>query len=213
MNILCLGACLLAASGLTAADSAKMVAHRRDVRAKITANAKAAERYLKDEDAAVRRFALWTCFELDPVKGKELAKTFFNDPDDSVKSLARELAQERKRGRMVPSSVPLSQNPLNDHEVIRLKSIAAEGEEFTMPAKMDCDEVEIWLGPVKEHLLVWINDVPAAEFDPAMDGARDFRFDATKVVKWGQENKMWITDERGKEKWMKFSVEVIKCGQ
>lgn len=189
------------------------VAHRREVRAKLAADARAAERYLRDEDAAVRRFALYTCYAADPVKGKELAKSFFGDSDDAVKALARELARDRQRGRMVPSAVPLSQNPLNDHEVIRLQSIAAEGEVFVMPPKLECDAVEIWVGPVKEHLLVWVNDVPVAEFDPATDGARDFRFEVTKAVKWGQENKLWITDARGKDKWLKFSVEVIKCGQ
>ena len=81
-----------------------------------------------------------------------------------------------------------------------------------MPPKMECDEVEMWFGPVKDHLMVWVNDVFAGEWDPVRDAGREFRIDATKVVKWGVENKVWVTDERGKDRWMKFSVEVVKCG-
>ena len=205
-----LGALLAAA----ATPQEETVRHRREVRQALKAGgADAAERFLKDSDPGVRRHALACLFGRDAEKGKAAAARMADDADDAVKALARELTRERRQGRRSPSPLPLSQNPANDHEAIRIKSIAAEGESFVMPAKMACDEVEIWFGETKQHLLVWVNDVLAAEYDPAVDGARDFRFDATKVVKWGSENKMWVTDERGKDKWLKFSVEVIKCGQ
>ena len=134
-----------------------------------------------------------------------------DDADSGVKALARELTRSRKAQRSAPADLPLSQNPANDHEVVRVKSLSCEGESFMMPPKMACDEVELWFGPVKEHLMVWINDILAGEWDPVRDAGREFRIDVTKVVKWGGENKVWVTDERGKDRWMKFSVEVIKC--
>ena len=188
------------------------VARRRQARAAIASGgAKAAESRLKDEDAGIRKFALYSLYEADRQKGLEAAKAMLDDADSGVKALARELTRSRKAQRSAPADLPLSQNPANDHEVVRVKSLSCEGESFTMPPKMACDEVEIWFGPVKGHLMVWINDILAGEWDPVRDAGREFRIDVTKVVKWGGENKVWVTDERGKDRWMKFSVEVIKC--
>jgi len=213
-RLFALAAAFAALTAAAATPQEDAVRHRRAAREAMSAGgADAIERFLHDADPGVRRYALARLFESDAAKGKAASVQALDDPDDAVKALARELTRERKPGRRAASPLPLSQDPANDHEVIRLKSIAAEGESFVMPAKMACDEVEIWFGETKQHLLVWVNDVLAAEYDPAVDGARDFRFDATKVVKWGSENKMWVTDERGKDKWLKFSVEVIKCGQ
>lgn len=188
------------------------VERRRQARAAIEAGgAQAAERLLKDADAGIRRFALYSLYEADRQKGLAAAKAMIDDADSGVKALARELTRSRRKAKTAPSELPLSQNPANDHEVIRVKSISCEGESFPMPPKMECDEVEIWFGSVKEHLMVWINDVLAGEWDPVRDAGREFRIDVTKVVKWGSENKVWVTDERGKDRWMKFSVEVVKC--
>ena len=189
------------------------VARRRQVRAEIEAGgARAAERWLKDDDAGIRKFALYSLCEADRQKGLAVARTMLDDANSGVKALARELTRDRRKAKLASAELPLSQNPANDHEIIRVKSIVGEGESFTMPPKMECDEVEMWFGPVKDHLMVWVNDVFAGEWDPVRDAGREFRIDATKVVKWGVENKVWVTDERGKDRWMKFSVEVVKCG-
>ena len=189
------------------------VARRRQVRAEIEADgARAAERWLKDDDAGIRKFALYSLCEADRQKGLAVARTMLDDANSGVKALARELTRDRRKAKLASAELPLSQNPANDHEIIRVKSIVGEGESFTMPPKMECDEVEMWFGPVKDHLMVWVNDVFAGEWDPVRDAGREFRIDATKVVKWGVENKVWVTDERGKDRWMKFSVEVVKCG-
>ena len=189
------------------------VERRRQARAEIeTGGAQAAERWLKDDDAGIRKFALYSLYEADRQKGTAAAKRMQDDANSGVKALARELTRSRVKAKSAPAELPLSQNPANDHEVIRMKSISGEGESFTMPPRMKCDEVEVWFGSVKEHLMVWINDVLAGEWDPVRDAGREFRIDATKVVKWGAENKVWVTDERGKDRWLKFSVEIIKCG-
>ena len=190
------------------------VMRRRQVREEIASGgAAAAARHLADEDAGIRKFALYSLYAADAAKGLAAAKRMLDDADDGVKALARELTRPRRARSRAPAELPLSQNPANDHEVIRVKSIACEGESFTMPPKMPCDEVEIWFGPVAEHLMVWVNDVLAGEWDPARDAGREFRLDATKLVKWGAENRMWVTNDRGKDRWKKFSVEVIRCGK
>ena len=194
-------------------DGEREVERRRQARAEIeVGGAQAAEPWLKDDDAGIRRFALYSIYEADRQKGLAAARAMLDDANSGVKALARELTRDRRKAKSAPAELPLSQNPANDHEVIRMKSIAGEGESFTMPPKTECDEVEIWFGQVKEHLMVWINDVFAGEWDPVRDAGREFRIDATKVVKWGMENKVWVTDERGKDRWLKFSVEIIKCG-
>ena len=200
--------------GTHAGQLAKSVDRRRQARAAIaTEGALAAERLLKDEDAGIRRFALYSLYAADVQKGLSAAKAMRDDPDSGVKALARELTRNRKARRSAPAELPLSQNPANDHEVIRVLSIAGEGESFTLPPQMACDEIEMWFGAMTEHRMVWVNDVLAGEWDPVRDAGRDFRIDVTKMAKWGAENKVWVTDERGKDKWMKFSVEVIKCGK
>ena len=197
---------------ISAFGSEREVERRRQARAEIVSDgARSAESRLKDEDAGIRKFALYSLYEADRQKGLVAAKAMLDDADGGVKALARELTRSRQAKRPAPADLPLSQNPANDHEVIRIRSIQGEGESFTMPPKMACDEVEIWFGSVKGHLMVWINDILAGEWDPVCDAGREFRIDATNVVKWGSENKMWVTDERGKDRWMKFSVEVIKC--
>lgn len=193
-----------------------MVEHRRAARSvldasSVTADAIAA--YLKDEDPGVRRFALFKLHEKNMLKGREAAKRLSSDPDDAVKALAKELLRNRNAAKSVSMELPLSQSPLNDHEIFRLKSVFTEGESFVMPPKMACDAVEVWFGKVTEHLMVWVNDVLVADFDPSREGQRELRCDVTKVVKWGEENKMWVTNEHGKDRWKKFSVEVLKCGK
>lgn len=190
------------------------VARRRQAREAMgSGGAQAAERYLKDGDAGIRRFALYSLYAADRQRGLAAAQTMQDDADDSVKSLARELTRRRTARSSAPAELPLSQNPANDHEVIRIKSIHCEGESFAMPPRMECDEVEIWFGPMEQHRMVWINDILAGEWNPARDAGREFRIDVTKIVRWGAENKVWVTDERGKDRWMKFSVEVVKCGK
>ena len=190
------------------------VMRRRQAREEIAGGgAAAAARYLADEDAGIRRFALHALHEADAAQGLAAAKRMRDDADDGVKALARELTRPRRARNRAPAELPLSQNPANDHETIRVKSIACEGESFTMPPQMPCDAVEIWFGPATEHLMAWVNDVLAGEWDPVRDAGREFRLDATKLVKWGAENRMWVTDDRGKDRWKKFSVEVIRCGK
>ncbi|MBO5940593.1 MAG: hypothetical protein J6R18_05305 [Kiritimatiellae bacterium] len=169
--------------------------------------------YFKHVDPAVRRFALFKLHEKDVSMGREAAKMLSSDPDDNVKALAKELLRNRNAARSVSMELPLSQSPANDHEIFRLKSIETEGENFVMPAKIDCDAVEVWFGKVTEHLMVWVNDVLVADFDPVREGSRELRCDVTKVVKWGASNSMWVTNEHGKDRWKKFSVEVLKCGK
>ena len=196
------------------AGGERKVLRRRQVRKEIASDgAAAAARHLVDEDAGIRKFALYSLYAADAAKGLAAAKRMLDDADDGVKALARELTRPRRARSRAPAELPLSQNPANDHEVIRVKSIACEGESFTMPPQMPCDEVEIWFGPVTEHLMVWVNDVLAGEWDPVRDAGREFRLDATKLVKWGAENRMWVTNDRGKDRWKKFSVEVIRCGK
>lgn len=200
---------------VTAAGARGTVEHRRAARTALdspSAAVEAVEKYLKDADPGVRRFALFKLHEKDAAKGREAAKRLSTDPDDAVKALARELLRNRNAARRVSIELPLSQSPLNDHEVHRVKSVAAEGESFAMPAKTECDAVEVWFGKVTEHLMVWVNDVLVADFDPVREGGRELRCDVTKVVRWGVENRMWVTNEHGKDRWKKFSVEVLKCG-
>ncbi len=188
--------------------------HRRMVRAEIEkGGADAAESFLRDADASVRRYALYSLFAADPAKGRIAAKAMAGDPDDSVKSLVHELVRERREHRRASSALPPSQNPANDHDLIRLLSVSAEGEAFTLPPKpVGCDVVEMWFGAQRQQLMVWVNDVLIGEYDPKTDGDREFRVEVTKAVRWGTENKVWVTDDRGKDKWLRFSVEVFKCG-
>lgn len=190
------------------------VMHRCKVRAEIEkGGADAAEAFLRDADASVRRYALYSLFAADPAKGRIAARAMAGDPDDSVKSLAQELVRERRERRRVSATLPPSQNPANDHDLIRLLSVSAEGEAFTLPPKpVGCDAVEIWFGDQRQQLMVWVNDVLVGEYDPKTDGGREFRVEVTKAVRWGLENKVWVTDDRGKDKWLRFSVEVFKCG-
>lgn len=192
----------------------KQVRHRRMVRGEIEARGSAAaEAYLRDADPGVRRYALYSLFAADAVKGKSAAASMANDPDDSVRSLAQELVRERRKLRSVAAVLPPSQNPANDHDLIKVLSVPAKGESFTLPQKPSgCDVVEMWLGTQKRCLMVWLNDVLVGEFDPSVDGGREFRLDVTKSVKWCSHNKVWITDDRGKDVWLGFSVEVFKCG-
>ena len=211
-------AAVVMAVGSVVADvpSKDMVEHRRAVRSVLDASSVTADAiapYLKDEDPGVRRFALFKLHEKDMAKGREAAKRLSSDPDDAVKALAKELLRNRNAAKSVSMELPLSQSPLNDHEIFRLKSVFTEGESFVMPPKMACDAVEVWFGKVTEHLMVWVNDVLVADFDPSREGLRELRCDVTKVVKWGEENKMWVTNEHGKDRWKKFSVEVLKCGK
>lgn len=211
-----LGISAVAAVTLTAvaADSRKQVAHRREVRSRISAGGiRAAESFVKDADSCVRRYALFSVFEKDPVRGRELAKVLLNDADDAVKALAEELLRERKGTSRVATPLPLSQNPLNDHELLTLRSIGCRtGKPFKMPEKLDCDEIEVWLGMHRKPLRVWINDFPAASYDPAIDGEREFRFDATRFLKWGADTVILVTDSRGNNCDFKFTVEILKCG-
>ncbi len=190
------------------------VSHRRMVRTEIEkGGAGAAEAFLRDADASVRRYALYSLFAADPAKGRIAAKAMAGDPDDSVKSLVQELVRERRERLRVSATLPPSQNPANDHDLIRLLSVSSGGEAFTLPAKpVGCDAVEIWFGDQRQQLMVWVNDVLVGEYDPKTDGGREFRVEVAKVVKWGAENKVWVTDDRGKDKWLRFSVEVFKCG-
>ena len=207
---------LIAGGILAEMTSVKMVEHRRLARRKIDSSSVTAEcisSFLSDSDPAVRRYALFMLHEKDVDKGRAAAKKMSSDSDDAVKALAKELLRNRNGALRASMEIPLSQNPLNDHEVFRVKSISTEGESFVMPAKMECDAVEIWFGKVTEHLMVWVNDVLVGDFDPAREDARDMRCDVTKVVRWGCENKMWVTNENGKDRWKKFSVEVLKCGK
>ena len=190
------------------------VSHRRMARAEIEkGGADAAEAFLCNADAGVRRYALYSLFAADPAKGLIVAKAMADDPDDSVKSLAQELVRGRRECRRVSATLPPSQNPANDHDLIRLLSVKAEGETFALPPKpIGCDAVEIWFGDQRQQLMVWVNDVLVGEYDPKTDGDREFRVEVTKSVRWGAENKVWVTDDRGKDKWLRFSVEVFKCG-
>ena len=208
---------VLAAGGATAQMSSfEMVKRRREARAALDSPQVAAEAvkaYLKHDDPAVRRFALFKLYEKDSAMGCKAAKRLSSDPDDAVKSLAKELLRNRNAARSVSMELPLSQSPANDHEIFRTKTIEAEGESFAMPPKMNCDAVEMWFGKVEEHLMVWVNDVLVADFDPSREGGREFRCDVTKVVKWGADNSVWVANEHGKDRWKKFSVEVLKCGK
>ena len=198
-----------------ATESQSQVAHRRAARGRIASGGvKAAERLVADADPGVRRYALFCVFEKDQARGKELARRLADDADDSVKALAKELLRERKGTRRAPTPLPLSQNPLNDHELLPVKSITClGGVPFKMPDKFDCDEIEVWLGAQKEPLNVWIGDYLVASYDPAIDGTREFRFDATKFLKWGAQTEILITDARGRDHEYKFSVEFFKCGK
>lgn len=198
-----------------AGEVQSQVAHRRAARERIASGGvKAAESLVSDEDPGVRRYALFCVSEKDQVRGRELAQRLADDSDDSVKALAKELMRERKGAQRAPTPLPLSQNPLNDHELLPVKSITCYGGvPFKMPEKLDCDEIEIWLGQQKEPLNVWIGDYLVASYDPAIDGAREFRFDATKFLKWGANTEILLTDARGRDHEYKFSVEFFKCGK
>jgi hypothetical protein len=187
--------------------AARLVLDRPDVTPNVI------KAYFKHTDPAVRRFALYRLYEKDVAMGREAAKTLSSDSDDNVKALAKELLRNKNAARSVSMELPLSQSPANDHEIFRLKSIETEGENFVMPAKIDCDAVEVWFGKATEHLMVWVNDVLVADYDPVREGSRELRCDITKVVKWGANNSMWVTNEQGKDRWKKFSVEVLKCGK
>ena len=210
-------AAVLAAGGATAeTPSLEMVKRRREVRAALDSprvSPDAIKAYFSHGDPAVRRFALFKLYEKDASMGREAAKRLSSDPDDAVKSLAKELLRNRNASRNVSMELPLSQSPANDHEIFRAKTIEAEGENFAMPPKMDCDAVEMWFGKTAEHLMVWVNDVLVADFDPSREGGREMRCDVTKIVKWGADNSVWVTNEHGKDRWKKFSVEVLKCGK
>jgi len=197
-----------------AVESKGDVMHRRMVRDEIEkGGADVAEAFLRDADASVRRYALYSLFAADSAKGRIAARAMAGDPDDSVKSLVQELVRERREHRRISAALPPSQDPANDHDLIRLLSVSAEGETFALPPKpVGCDAVEIWFGEQKQRLMVWVNDILVGEYDPKTDGGREFRVEATKAVRWGMENKVWATDDRGKDKWLRFSVEVFKCG-
>ena len=193
-----------------------MVAQRREARTVMdspTTSSESIKKYLSHSDAGIRRFALFKLHEKDVSLGREAAKQLSSDSDDNVKALAKELLRNRNAARTVSMELPLSQSPANDHEIFRLKTIQTEGENFVLPSKMDCDAVEMWFGKVTEHLMVWVNDVLVADFDPSREGGREMRCDVTKVAKWGADNSVWVTNEHGKDRWKKFSVEVLKCGK
>ena len=94
--------------------------------------------------------------------------------------------------------LPPSQDPTIDHEVRVVHAIKSPWNRFFMPKKLACDAVEIRLGRETEPLRARINGVLAATYDPIRDGARDFRFNATKLLQWGVVNDVKFEDAKGR---------------
>ena len=97
-----------------------------------------------------------------------------------------------------------------DDQFRDLWSAEVKGGRFTMPPKMACAAVEIWLGREKIHVRARVNGVLAAEYDSRADGLREFRFEAEKVLKWGEENVVEFEDAKGAKLNLPFTVKVLK---
>lgn len=67
---------------------------------------------------------------------------------------------------------------------------------FTMPAKIDCNAVEIHFGAVDESAWVWLNGKYAGQHDVGPAGwNRPFDLDITNEIKWGGENQLTVRVE------------------
>ena len=202
---------MLFASG---SSSERVLAHRREVREAVAAGGlSASERALKDKDPGVRRFALYSVYERNQERGVVAARRMLKDRNASVRALAQELLRDRTVRKTPTAGLPLSQNPVNDHELTHIKSIVGENGRFVLPPKIKSDVVEVWFGRPYRSVKAWVNDSFAGEWHMERDSGREFRVDATRLVKWDSANKVLVMDAQGSIISMKFSVEVIKCEQ
>ena len=183
-------AAICAACVLTAgADTAS---HRREVRERIADPATrtaAIEAALKDADPAIRRYASFIRTGRDPDRNGER--------------------------RLHRTNIPLSQDPANDHEVSSVLSVRAVKGAFDLPAKPECDGIELWFAPIKDDdLQFWLNGIYLGQFHRERPGdGREFRLNAAAEVKWGAMNALLIRDGAGREVVREFTAEVVKCGK
>lgn len=85
---------------------------------------------------------------------------------------------------------------------------------FKMPAKTECNAVELHFGAVDESAWVWLNGIYVGQHDVGAGGwDKSFALDITEEIQWGKENVLTVRvldREFGGGIWKKVSVQLIK---
>ncbi len=111
--------------------------------------------------------------------------------------------------------VPLSQDPSNDHDIIRMKSFPLSDTPFDLPPKGNCAAVEAWLGVPDSDFTLTVNGQDAGSYERILNPQDvKVRFDLTPFVKWGGKNVMKFSTPSGGI-WLpkNGTIEVLELGK
>ena len=110
--------------------------------------------------------------------------------------------------------IPLSQDPANDHDVIRVNSIRIEGTSFELPRKGNNAAVEVWLGVPRRDFGIKVNGQDVGYYEQITNPLdKEVRVDLTPFVKWNGKNVMTFTDSLGKDWTPAGTIEVLEVGK
>ena len=116
---------LLLAAGLVAATAfagEDVLARHQAFRKEIAANPAAAQNYLKDQDAEIRRFALYTLVKNKAPNALELLTAAVKDPDDMVRLTAISALSSMTQGN--PAVVKIMDEVARSDENNQVRQIA-----------------------------------------------------------------------------------------
>ena len=146
-----------------AADTPPDVRHRQEVRAALADPARrdaAIKAGLKDDDALVRRHALYLAYEKcagDKAATEALARPFLSDSSAAVRIVAKTIC---RKGGLYRDNKPMSTAADNDHATVRVQTARPKGGKFAFKAPLgEYEAVELWFGKPTKDLYVWVNDV------------------------------------------------------
>lgn len=112
-----------------------------------------------------------------------------------------------------PRKVPLSLDPANDHDIIKVKTIKIDGESFVLPPRGKSAAVEAWLGLPDRDFSLKVNGKDAGEYRRILDThAESVRFDLTPFVDWDGRNTLEFADSEGAKWQPKGTIEVLEIG-
>ena len=204
----------LAVATAFAADMPASVKHRREVRSALADPARrdaAIEAGLKDEDALVRRHALYLAYEKcadDKAAVEALARPFLSDSSAAVRVVAKTIC---RKGGLYRDNRPLSTSAQNDHATVRIQTARPKRGVFAFKAPLaEYEAVELWFGKPKQDLYVWMNDVYVGQFDNDVQRGREFRLDVTKEMNGPTaDNTVVVKDGAGKAVNVSFTAEAL----
>lgn len=212
MNKLTIGmACVALVVQAVGAEVPSDVAHRRAMAKAIGDPAQfetAVAAGLKDGDPMVRRHALNALYEKDPKRAVAASQALLTDPSVAVRQVAKSM---NRKGGLYRENVAKSLDPLYDHDIHTIKSVAVKKGSFSLDAKLDAEQfVELRFGKPKSDLYVWLNGVYLGQFDADNESGHEFRLDATAETKAPGANVVEVKDAKGTKVGCRCTAEVLK---